>query len=180
MRGTAVRVTFVVCLLAGRLAGAAAPSESAAADSGPGGWRRVDIADAPTRRALRSALDEAARALDEPGCQALFSDFRDPDGRLLHEKLARLGVSPEQYLRLIVFMDGSDLPACQRGGALAVTAPGSRVVFVCGRQFVREWSARTRHARAVPVHEALHSLGLAENPPSSAHITSQVLRRCGP
>ena len=34
-------------------------------------------------------------------------------------------------------------------------------------------------ARAVIIHEALHSLGLGENPPSSQAITARVLNRCG-
>jgi hypothetical protein len=31
----------------------------------------------------------------------------------------------------------------------------------------------------VLIHELLHSLGLGENPPSSAEITRQVTKRCG-
>jgi hypothetical protein len=166
------------CLLAGRLA--AGPSPLPAAEAGTDAWRRVAITDAPARRALRSALDGATRWLEQPSCQAVFSDFQDPAGRLLQDELARLGVSAEEYLRLIVFMDGSDLARCQRGTTLAVTQPGSRVVFVCIRQFAREWSLRSRHATAVAVHEALHTLGLPENPPTSAEITAQVLRRCSP
>jgi len=29
------------------------------------------------------------------------------------------------------------------------------------------------------IHEALHTLGLGENPPTSAEITERVLARCG-
>jgi hypothetical protein len=178
MYGAGIRpAALAACLLAGLSAGAAA-SDASSSPRDPGGWRRVNIADAPTRRALHQALEGAARWLGAPACQAVFSDFQDAAGRRLDGKLADLGVSPEAYLRLVVFMDGTDLPACERDATLAVTAPGSRVVFVCGRQFVRESSARSRHATAVAVHEALHSLGLAENPPTSAEITAQVLRRC--
>jgi hypothetical protein len=31
---------------------------------------------------------------------------------------------------------------------------------------------------AILIHEALHTLGLAENPPTSFEITRQVLGRC--
>jgi hypothetical protein len=35
-----------------------------------------------------------------------------------------------------------------------------------------------REAEAILIHEILHTLGLGENPPSSAEITRQVWRRC--
>jgi hypothetical protein len=37
----------------------------------------------------------------------------------------------------------------------------------------------TEDAAALIIHEELHSLGLAENPPSSAAITDRVISRCG-
>ena len=42
--------------------------------------------------------------------------------------------------------------------------------------------ARRNRAWAVAtlIHEALHTLGLGENPPSSTEITERVLRRCTP
>jgi hypothetical protein len=33
-------------------------------------------------------------------------------------------------------------------------------------------------AQAIVIHEALHTLGLGENPPSSAEITARVLASC--
>ncbi len=35
-----------------------------------------------------------------------------------------------------------------------------------------------RHAEAILIHEALHSLGLREDPPSSDFITERVRARC--
>jgi hypothetical protein len=64
-------------------------------------------------------------------------------------------------------------------GALAVTEPRSRVVRVCSSRLVWTWQQNPRHVVAALIHEALHTLGLGENPPSSAEITSLVLRRCG-
>jgi hypothetical protein len=169
MYGAIVRQATLAALLL-------SPAVASAVCSIP--WRRVDIADPATRHAFRAALDGATRWLDHPACRAVFSDFEDQAGRPLDRKLAELGLRPREYLQLILFVDGSDLIQCRDGDALAVTSPGSRVVHVCARRFVREWSKNSRQAQAAAVHEALHSLGLGENPPTSAQITSQVLRRC--
>jgi hypothetical protein len=64
-------------------------------------------------------------------------------------------------------------------GALAVTEPGIRVVRVCSSRLVWTWQPNPRHVIAGLIHEALHTLGLAESPPSSTEITSSVLKRCG-
>ena len=53
------------------------------------------------------------------------------------------------------------------------------MVFVCGDQFVRGWRVDRWHAEVVVIHEALHTLGLGENPPSSRDITARVRERCG-
>jgi hypothetical protein len=34
-------------------------------------------------------------------------------------------------------------------------------------------------AEAIIIHEALHTLGLREDPPSSREITRRVVKRCG-
>jgi len=44
---------------------------------------------------------------------------------------------------------------------------------------VRQVSKNSRHAEAALIHEALHSPGLGENPPSSDYISERVLARCG-
>jgi hypothetical protein len=182
MFGTGIRArTLAVCALAGAVPiSDAHASRRSLADGSRGDWPRVLIHDPPTRWALYGALQGAARWLERPGCRGLFTAFRDRRGRPLAEKLSDFGVDPGGYLKLIVFADGRDLASCRRGSVLAVTMPGSRVVFVCGREFTRAWSRHSRHATAVPLHEALHSLGLAEDPPTSAEIDAEVLRRCGP
>jgi hypothetical protein len=172
-------------LAASLVACAVLAPETHASRRAPGGhgrrdWPRVHVQDPDTRWALYGALDRAARWLERPACRAVFAAFRDRQGRSLRERLADFDLEPAEYLRLIVFVEGRDLASCRRGSILAVTAPGSRVVFVCGREFARAWSRQSHHAAVVPLHEALHSLGLAENPPSSAEIDAEVLRRCGP
>jgi len=66
-----------------------------------------------------------------------------------------------------------------QNGPLAFTSPGSRLVFVCSRKFADLTFGDWDLARAVVIHEALHSLGLGENPPSSLEITARVRARCG-
>ena len=62
----------------------------------------------------------------------------------------------------------------------AVTAPGSRVVYVCGRSFAEAQARSPKRAEMVVLHEALHTLGLGENPPDSGEITRRVGERCAP
>ena len=82
------------------------------------------------------------------------------------------------YLSLVVFVDGRNHGGCQRRGILAVTNPGSRVVGLCG-SFYRTANEDPALAENIVIHEALHTLGLEENPPSSQEINKRVFERCG-
>jgi hypothetical protein len=124
------------------------------------------------------ALEKAAEWLSFPKCQQVLSDFTKPNGEHLTASLTALGVTSSEYLRLILFEDGIERGACRREGILAVTSPGSRVVHVCGEDFMRAAQRKPDEAAAVVIHEALHSLGLGENPPSSREITYRVTHRC--
>ena len=136
----------------------------------------VRLADAIEARILRKALVGALRRLTDSRCQKVLSEFHDPAGRPIADKLAALGLDAPRYLTWILFRDA---PAryCD-GSRLAVTVPGTRVVYVCGRSFERRWREDSAHAEATLIHEMLHSLGLAENPPSSDAITRRVRLRC--
>jgi hypothetical protein len=139
---------------------------------------RVLVSAAGTARALKQALQEAWSQLGDARCQLLLSAFRDKDGSPLADNLSKGAVDLQSHLARLVFVDGDDTRSCVKG-ALAVTEPGSRVVRVCSRRLVWTWQQNPRHVVAGMIHEALHTLGLGENPPSSAEITSLVLRRCG-
>jgi hypothetical protein len=141
-------------------------------------WPKVQIRDPVTRDATRRALEDAAKWLDGPNCARLFSEFRDETGRPLLERLLQLRSTPADYLRLVYFHDGERQPACQRHGILAFTEVGSRVVYVCGRDFARAWSKAPREIVATLIHEMLHSLGLGENPPTPRDISDRVQRLC--
>jgi hypothetical protein len=129
--------------------------------------------------AVERALAGAAQRLEDPGCLRIFSEFRDASGAPLQDRLDALGVSAPDYLSLVHFADGSARRTCQRGGVMALTAPGSRVVYVCGRLFGEVEARRSSRAEIVVLHEALHTLGLGENPPDSFEITRRVGERCG-
>jgi hypothetical protein len=141
-------------------------------------WPKVLIADPVTRDATRQALDGAAKWLSVSQCARLFSEFQDVDGRPLDARLHQLESTPADYLRLIYFHDGEVNPACKRHGVLAFTEVGSRVVYVCGRDFGRAWKKEPRETVATLIHEMLHSLGLGENPPTPREITYKVLKLC--
>jgi hypothetical protein len=122
------------------------------------------------------ALHGAIRRLETPACQQLFEDFTDEDGRTLREKLGAL--TPAEYLAQMTIRNG-EIPRgsghCASPGAVAFTVDGA-AVFVCGRNFHNE--SRSRQQTTL-IHEMLHTLGVRENPPSSAEITRRVESRCG-
>jgi hypothetical protein len=129
-------------------------------------------------QAVYLAVLGARRRIEQPLCQRPFSEFSDASSRTLQENLDVLGQTGAAYLGLILFADGSDRRPCKAGGALAFTTPGSRVVYVCGREFKDLADRSPVRAQAIVIHEALHTLGLGENPPSSSEITARVLAGC--
>jgi hypothetical protein len=130
--------------------------------------------------AVERALSGAARRLQSAECRRIFVDFRDGSGAPLQARLDALGLAAPDYLSYIVFADGIGSRSCHGGDVMAVTAPGSRVVYVCGRNFVDAQGRSAERAELVMLHEALHTLGLGENPPESFEITRLVGQRCVP
>ena len=156
-------------------AGAAAWGAPAAhADEG----FRVRIARAAVASAVKDALTGASERLRRDGCATIFGDFADGGGHTLQANLDALGRSGVEYLTMIGFYDGQGVGRCQSSGIMAVTSPGSRSVFVCDG-FALAQKRDPGMAEVVLLHEALHSLGLEENPPSSLEITERVVSRCG-
>jgi len=128
---------------------------------------------------VRRAVKGASRRLEEPDCRRVFADFTDAAGRPLEATLEHLRETPVSYLRgRVLFHDGSSKRRCATGRILGGTQPGSRIIYVCPVQFL-EWDRRDKLVtEAFVIHEVLHSLGLGENPPSSAEITQRVMKRC--
>ncbi len=130
--------------------------------------------------ALRRAAMGARQRLGKHGCQQVFSEFKDASGRSLQENLDAQGQTAASYLSLILFADGARLRRCQDPNIFAMTDPGGRVVYVCGRQFTFVDGNNPTLAEAFLIHEELHSLGLGENPPSPKEITARVRAMCHP
>ncbi len=131
-----------------------------------------------TARTLRRVLDRARERLAEPRCQRVLDEFADADGRPLRDRLAETGRTPQDYLGVVIFYDGRKHPRCGQKGILAVANVGSGIVWVCPEELYAKARRDPVWAEAALIHEALHTLGLGENPPSSREITSQVIRRC--
>ena len=129
--------------------------------------------------AIRTAILDARRRLDDSRCRLIFSEFQDASGKALQERLDAMGHSGQSYLEWMLFYDGQDGRPCRDANVLAMTVPGSRIVFYCGQRFAALRRRGLGTLAGVVLHEELHSLGLAENPPSSLEITQAVARRCG-
>lgn len=128
--------------------------------------------------AATKAVGEARKRLAASECQQVFSDFTDGSGRTLAQNLEVNGHTAQIYLGWLIFRNGADKSLCLRSGVLAATNPGERMVYLCA-QFKSIARTDPGYAAALIIHEELHSLGLSENPPSSAEITDRVVRRCG-
>jgi hypothetical protein len=146
--------------------------------SGTGSPFRVYIDDRDLAHAAADALTGASEWLEGETCQSLFSEFLDDGGAPLTDKLRRLETTPQQYLRLVIFVDGESHGSCNRDGVLAFTVPHSRVVYLCGREFEGMARRSAQNARVVVIHEMLHTLGLGENPPTSREINVRVRQHC--
>jgi hypothetical protein len=125
---------------------------------------------------LEHALRGAERRLADARCQRVLDDFRDGAGHSLREVLDLAGRTAPQHLRELLFYDGA--PDVCEGAHLAYTEVGSRVIFVCPN-LLRDRAANRLWTESSIIHETLHSLGLAENPPTSAEIQRSVVDRCG-
>jgi hypothetical protein len=129
---------------------------------------------------VRRAVRHASERLSAPGCARLLSDFDDVrTGRPLAETLAGSGRTPSTLFASLRFYDADHMVQCRWRNTWAWLPVGGDVVFVCQGRFNAlakkdEWLAGN-----ILVHEALHSLGLGENPPSSEEITAAVIDRCG-
>jgi hypothetical protein len=152
---------------------AAAEAGPPAAPNGP-----VRIGNRFLAKRVQHALDGAVRRLEKPACQQIFTEFKDQQGRPLEENLRELGESGPSFLQRLFFYEDNGHPRCRSRGTLALTWPHSRVVLVCSESFRAASVEDPRLAEAVLIHEALHGLGLGENPPTSQEITMRVLKRC--
>ena len=176
MRGGHCFVAFLVTLVCSGAVSRDAGAADTVLEAAP---FRVRVPNNDVAQAVTRALVGGDRLLAEPACQEVLTDFHDASARTLKEVLDTNDVSARGYLRWIVFSDGRGLKACSNKASLAVTEPGSRVVFICPTAFVEAAWGNPEETEATLIHEMLHSLGLGENPPRSREITERVRVRCG-
>jgi len=123
------------------------------------------------------AREGAMRRLKDASCHGLLEEFKDARDQPLSVKLGSFGVSADQYLAMLPFLDGSERPLCRRGQSELVTVRGVARVVVC-KPFLQTVDRERAMAEVYVIHEMLHTLGLGENPPSSREITQIVKTRC--
>lgn len=155
-----------------------APARAASATVDPPN-PRIYLPKAVDVAGVNAALAGARRRLASVSCQGLFREFADEAGRPLAETLDALGHTGASYLDLLSFYNGDGAARCQQRdlSILAFTTRGSRVVYVCPG-FAGVEHRYSDEAEATLIHEALHTLGLGENPPSSRYIQDRVRARC--
>ncbi len=130
-------------------------------------------------RGVAPSLDRAETKLRRPLCSSLFQEFLDASGRPLSRQLQELGLEGHEFLEWLTWAPGGNFRRCLSPATLAFTGPGDRVVYVCESHFAVLQRTDPDGAAHILIHEALHALGLGENPPSSASITHAVTRACG-
>jgi len=135
--------------------------------------------------AVERARAGAARWLQDPECLRVLAEFTDGQGQTLDRRLEEWDMSAADYLRALPFHDGAAMHHCNRARIVLVTVRGLPAVYICprrpGERFSLFSETETQHpslAKAMVIHEMLHTLGLGENPPSSLKITERVRTRC--
>jgi len=137
--------------------------------------QNVRVASQSLKLSLNLAVWGADVWLEGSSCREVLRDFTNAQGVPLSRVLAERGVTAREQLRRVFFYEERGQHVCQ-GGRAMVTYPGSTVILVCSA--FRQVAADPLEARALVIHELLHTLGLGENPPSSQQITKRVLARC--
>ena len=144
-----------------------------------GGDSRFEDSLSPfVRGSVEKSLSGVLARVDGDRCRAIFSDFRDGRGRPLASVLEDLHQTPGGYLSGVRFASGQGARPCGDARIVAFTYPNAGTIYLCER-FATLARLNPRMGEALVLHEALHTLGLRENPPLSTEITQRVLERCG-
>jgi hypothetical protein len=141
----------------------------------------VYLPDPVARGTVVRAVIGAAVRLARPGCRQVFTDFADSAGQPLLAEIEGSTRTAAQYLvERVWFVDGDDMRQCRNDrSTVAFTAAGAHVIRICAARFADRFTRETTAGEVLIIHELLHTLGLGENPPTSADITKQVTKRCG-
>lgn len=129
--------------------------------------------DLRTRGSLEAALRIAIRKLESSTCRDVVSAFPgawNPPPPPASQAGAILGG--------IRFRNGMPYEVCRDSRILAFTHPGAGEVFLCGETFNHAAFFTPEFAANILIHEALHTLGLRENPPTPGEITARIAAAC--
>jgi hypothetical protein len=166
-----------LCVLIGLSAGL--PPPATAGESRRAGKPQVKVPGLSGLYVQRAVLGAGQRLAAQP-CRGLLSEYaNDADGQSLAARLDARGVTLEQHLGTIAFVDGSADEVCRTGQAFAgMVRAGDARVYVCPSRFLDLARSHPVNAEVIVIHEVLHTLGLGENPPTSQEITARVVSRC--
>jgi hypothetical protein len=142
--------------------------------------RPASAVDVALGRVLENARARAEAKLASPVCRLVLGDFHDAAGRTLEAKLAETGLSPAEFLGRLELRSGRYEDPCHRGRVEAFTFVGVSTIWVCPSGSLSLGSGDVNAGSNVLIHEMLHALGLAENPPTAIEIGERVKARCGP
>jgi hypothetical protein len=131
----------------------------------------------PLALTVGPARDLAAERLGHAACRGIFEELADFTGRPAARRLAQAGRSPSSHFARLRFVASAEGP-CMEDVVAAWSVAGDPRVRVCPRVFAMVAGHDRREAAALLIHEALHTLGVAENA-AGGPLTQYVRRRCG-
>lgn len=131
----------------------------------------------PLAHALGPARALAAERLGTEACRSIFRELPDFTGRPAARRLADGERSPSSHFARLRFEEGRD-GLCARDSVAAWSSPGDLRVRVCPRAFAAVAAQDRGEAAAILIHEALHTLGVAEDA-AGRPLTAYVRARCG-
>lgn len=130
----------------------------------------------PLARILGPARDLAVERLGRTDCRKIFEEVHDFTGRPVARRLEAGERSPASHFARLTFVESPDGPCA--ANIVAWSVAGDARIRICSREFSAVAGRDRRGAAAILIHEALHTLGVAEDAAKEA-LTSYVRRRCG-
>ena len=131
----------------------------------------------PLALSVGPARELAAERLGHAACRGIFEELPDFTGRPVARRLEAGDRSPSSHFARLRFLESADGP-CGKNIVAAWSVAGDPRVRVCPRVFSMVAGHDRREAAAILIHEALHTLGVAEDA-AGGPLTPYVRRRCG-
>lgn len=126
---------------------------------------------------LAPAVALATERLGTADCRKIFEELKDFTGRPVARRLEAGERSPSSHFARLLFVEEREGP-CLHGLVAAWSVWGDIRVRVCSREFGAVAGRDRREAAAILIHEALHTLGVAEDA-AKQPLTAYVRGRCG-